>query len=294
MVEVYFDNDLISSDSIFNFTQRALLFKDTFSLGSTVCREFDLWVDKSAVSSQPSSVRIEVDGNIYATLHIDSITDNNDYYYSYVLLDSMVLLNQTYEWPEMENPTLQDIINDICSKYNLGQAPVLDYARDLVVNYQDYITAREMVGYAAELQGGFAFINSVGELVFKVFNHTPVDRIEMDQMADLELGADHDIHRIVYNSVQYAEYGDSEGDTLYLNTDNILFTDEPDSEGYHISDMVDHIGPIVYGLQFSNMKISDCILPEAGYEVGDLLAIECPDGIDRNIIVEPNWNYNNA
>ena len=99
MLSVKFDGTTISSDAVYKLAYRGKLFTDSIKLGATLCKEFTLDVDKSAVSTQPSVITIESDeggGVVLATLHVDSLDDTNDYYYSYTLLDSMVLLNQEY------------------------------------------------------------------------------------------------------------------------------------------------------------------------------------------------------
>ena len=99
-MKIYFDGIEVSEDYVISLTNDATLFTDKFYLGATVCREVSLEVLAEGVQNNPQNVVITDDSDtpLYF-LHVDNI-DNDDYtFYRYTLLDSMVFLNKSIDYP---------------------------------------------------------------------------------------------------------------------------------------------------------------------------------------------------
>ena len=290
MVSIRFDNNVLNNDAVLQLSYRGKLFNDSFKLGATLCKEFHLWVEKSYVSSHPNVVTIYNDGTLFATLHIDSIDESNDYYYDYTLLDSMIYLNQRFAWSKDDNKSVQTLVEEICSTYGITRPDRTYYLRNMVLNWEDYCSAREFIGYVAEMQGGYAYINPANKLVFAPFTNTSIATFLPDDIADLKVGDYHKITRVVYDNLVHYEWTatPNDGDTLYLNSKNLLFTD---SGSFTIQAMVNHIGPIIGNFAFYNMKSSYIYLPKLPvlFTPGNMITVN-----GKNTILEADYTYNQA
>lgn len=136
-------------------------------------------------------------------------------------------------------------------KGNLSLATTSFIGADKVISwYDNTITAREYVGYIAELNGGYAFINSDGELELKKFSNIVEKTINVDECSDYEIGDYHRITKVVYdNGVAYYENGADSYNTLYINPNNVFIENQAD---------INNIYNAVQGLEFYSFKTTNC------------------------------------
>ena len=106
-ISVYFSvggvETKVPDDNLMRLTQNAQMFSSAFRLGATVCREFEIDIDKIAftdpnLSLTPDTVVLYEGLTKYATLVVDELNTDNDVYYSFSLTDKMVRLGDNQEW----------------------------------------------------------------------------------------------------------------------------------------------------------------------------------------------------
>lgn len=227
-LEVYFDNTLIDEQYYSGLNNNNELFSENFKLGATPSNTFKLTIRKDGVSTQPTTVTLKDNNTTFAILKVDNI-EEEEYEYVYTLTDSMLDLEFYYDASLIfveGSTTLLNIVQDICLKAGiaLGTTNFRGYNK-AITWYDNRRTAREYISYIAELNGGYAQIGQDGRLYFIKQNTSSVKTISIDNCEDFKLGEYHKITRVVYElgATKY-EYGDSTGNTLYLNSDNVFIT----------------------------------------------------------------------
>lgn len=235
-LQVFFDNIRIEDDYITELSTNAEMFNESFKLGQTVSTAYTLAVAKEAITTQPTQVTLKDNGTVFAILDVDDIKED-DFSYTYSLTDRMVDLEFYYDASQIFNDgsaTLLAIALDICSK-----AGITLYTQDFrgynksISWYDNTRTAREYIGYIAELNGGYARIDN-GQLKFIKQKTNSVKTISIDDCADFIIGEYHKITRVVYElgSLKY-EFGNETNNTLYLNSENVFITTEEEVEGIY-------------------------------------------------------------
>ena len=297
------NSDLIASDNIMKLHQSANMFSSTFRLGATVCRQFDLDIDKAAflaINPSPDEVLIYDDTNtLYATLVVDELDASNDVYYSYSLTDRMVRLGNVTAQPwRIADATLQDYVNAICSAYGLSTPPTLAVWGSVHINWADTLTAREFIGYLAEILGGYAYITADNKLAFQAFSNTPTDTIAVEDCSSFKVNETMVFDRVVYDApnrvVKFPDDSSYTGTglTYYIDIDNQLMTDDTTNTPptITIEDEVQYIYSKVNGLSFSNITVEKCPVDEY-VKCGDCVAFTL-DGNIYYTIAEVDWDYN--
>lgn len=284
----------IDSNYITELSQEANLFiGETFYLGSTVCRSFKLSVDRRAINSLPDDSVIIYEGNDkYADLVIDSIDDSDVKVYTFNLTDRMVRLNNTSIPWYIEGATIQQQIDNICAVYNITSATIPEYG-SVPIGWFDNWSARDFISWVAELLGGYAYIDSNNTLVFADYIKPSADIIDVEDCDSFKLGEQITIDRVVYDTVNKtviypAEYSGN-GCTLYLHTENALFTDNPDIN-LSIEDQVEYIYNKINGFNFYNISVGKCPI-DGSILAGDILRFRL-NNVPYNTIAQVNWNYN--
>lgn len=287
---IYFDGVELDNNSILSLHQSGKLFTDNFKLGSTLCREVDLTVLKSAVSEHPSEVLIkDVNNVVKFTLQVDSVDDTNIDFYDYILVDKMVNLNQVYNFQFLEVSDCQHVLNGICTDLLHCETPTIEYGGDIGLLYSTDATAREIVSWIAEINGCYARINPVGQLEFVRFANTNPFEVSVDSCADFEVGEYHKIDR-VYVDLASASFGypsTSEYNTVYLNPDNQLLSD---SGNYTILDIVRHVHSVINGFEFYSVKTSRCAISQDSI-AGDQLLFTY-NNLSFPTIAQIDWKFN--
>ena len=283
----------VPANGVTELTQEASLFSgETFYLGSTVCRSFKLGIDKRFVNFVPGDAAIIYEGTPkYADLVVDNTDDEDVKAYKFTLTDRMVRLNeQDVSW-FTSGQTIQQLLSAICTQYGIAGVDTIAAYGDVAITWYDNWTARDFVSWVAELLGGYAYISANNYLKFDTYSNTPVQTIPVENCDSFKLGEQITIDRVVYDlpgkTVKYPVDYSGTGCTLYLNTDNALFTD---SGGLSIEDQVEYIYNVINGFSFYNIKVGRCPINRdvrAGQCIGFSL-----DGTVYNTIAQVNWNYN--
>lgn len=291
MIRVYFDNVLIDDDSYTYLENDYKLFSDSFILGSTASNTFKLIVDKSVIASQPSEVKInDDDGNSYFLLPDSIVEDDN--FYTYTLVDKLVLLNYNYDASPLinaGNTYLSDILKDMCDAVDIAVDSSLVLINDIQITwYDNTIQAREYLSYIAELQGGFVRFNNSGELTIIKNNSSSIATINIDECSAFRLGEKKVISRVIFdNGINSWSFGDETGVTVYLNPDNVFIVNET---------IVENIYDEIVGFEFYLLETDNCPIGST-VRAGDVLTFT--DGVNSyntiaNYIVYYNGGWNGS
>lgn len=235
-LEVYFDNTLIDEQYYSGLNNNNELFNESFKLGATPSNKFTLNIRKEGVSIQPSTINFKNNNTIFAILKVDNIKEE-EYEYVYTLTDSMLDLDFYYDASLIfvgGSTTLLNIAQDICLNGGMTLGTTNFRGYDKVISwYDNRKTAREYIGYIAELNGGYARVDN-NVLYFLKHNTNSVKTINIDDCEDFKIGEYHKITRVVYEqgNTKY-EYGDTTGNTLYLNSDNVFITTQSEVQAIY-------------------------------------------------------------
>lgn len=263
MIRVLFDNSEINGNYIQNITQTVQPYTQNFLLGSTICRQFDIDIRNEGFNSIPNFVYLYEDNNSntqsnwtkYATLLVDSSELSNQNYTTFHLTDMMVRLNTELEYTL--NQSILTIVQAICTKHNISLVNQSFYMSDFLLTWQEDILERDLIGYIAEVNGGYAYINEDGNLVIAQYERIPVDTVDINKCSSYLVGEHHLIDRVYVDfaiaSQSFPE--ESENDTVYLNPANFLITD---SQNYTVEKTLRHIHSIIKGFEFYNIEIEQC------------------------------------
>lgn len=292
-MKIFFDGYELDRRYVKALSQSAEAFNGTFKLGSTICRAFELEISKECTllellqcedgsplltedglplrveqdmditTYKPQKIRLTDDmERVYATLRLDDLDTEDDYFLSYKLTDEMVMLNQEFVYDTSQTHTVQELLNMICTSHGIKLATTSLYLADMQISWSgENMTERDFVSYVAEVNCGYAFINKDGNLEFKSYTNTTSAEIDVRNCSSFKVGYHH-IYDRVYLELGTATYyypETSEHDTLYLNPENILFT----SGGkYPYTEVMAHMYNQIKGFNFYNIEANRCPIPD--------------------------------
>ena len=292
-MKIFFDGYELDRRYVKALSQSAEAFNGTFKLGSTICRAFELEISKECTllellqcedgsplltedglplrveqdmditTYKPQKIRLTDDmEKVYATLRLDDLDTEDDYFLNYKLTDEMVMLNQEFVYDTSQTHTVQELLNMICTSHGMKLATTSLYLADMSISWGgENMTERDFVSYVAEVNCGYAFINKDGNLEFKSYTNTPSAEIDVRNCSSFKVGYHH-VYDRVYLELGTATYyypETSDHDTLYLNPDNILFT----SGGkYPYTTVMAHMYNQIKGFNFYNIEANRCPIPD--------------------------------
>lgn len=285
MMKIYFDDILINEDYYTELSTNFSLFEDTFYLGSTASNIYNISIAKDSITKHPDLVLVKENGIVIAKLVVDKI-EENDFEYKYTLTDKMIDLEFDYDATSIfhnGSATLLEIVQDICRKAGIELATTDFRGNNKSISwYDNTITAREYIGYVAELNGGYAQIGKDGKLYFIKQNTLTSKTINIDDCSDFKVGEKHIITRVVYEqgALKY-EYGNETGNTLYLNSDNVFITEQTE---------VEEIFNEINGFEFYSFSTENCPID---YKIMPGQIVTFTDGINNYpTIVGYDLTYN--
>lgn len=262
MIKIYFDGVLIDDDYYNNITNDFQLFDEEFRLGTTSSNTFNIEVPYKAVTNVPYNVKITIDDVDYANLIVDSFEISDDNMLKLELVDKMVLFNYNYDMSVIVPCTILEVLQNICASVGVELGTTEFPNSDVLVNsYDNTITAREYLGYIAEVAGGYAQIGKDGKLYLKTFNDVKAT-IDIDDCEEFKVREHHKIERVVFDNglLKYQTSEDEELETLYLNSENPFI----DSE-----DIFNNIVENILNFEFYCFETDNC--PIADIIAGDLI-----------------------
>lgn len=208
--------------------------------------------------------------------------------------------------------TLLDITKEICTKFNIGLATInfinSNYSVPLKPNFDEGLTYRKVVAQIAELAGGYARINSDGNLeIFNLnkygsnsvyagdetFALNTVDRIldnrciiGIDRNTYIDLDTSESITNtitklIVKTGDVKAELGEHSGLAYFI--ENNMFCQNP-------LDIIEPIFNALYGLNYRKLSIKWIGNPK--YQPGDQLVVYDGNILHKTYIMARRLNFN--
>lgn len=294
---------LINDDYIYKVHYKRQCYDDKFFLGATPCREITLEIDRQAFNTQPTTFQLRLYNGTtettICTVYVDDVDTTNDYYYTYKCLDAMVKFNTDMVFSV---DTVANLLTTICRNHGLGE-PMINaniYPFNMTISWSDYCTEREFISYVAELQAGVAYINNGNRLTFDRANNV-FGPLLGENMADITVGVQHRYTRIVWDSVAHYETGTTDGETLYLNTNNILFADGASSSTRYntIQKQVNWVGNYLFNngeFVFNNIQSSNIVVPDnvITYSPGARFRIVVDGMPEYYTFIEPDYYFNNG
>lgn len=277
MIRVLFDNTEINGNYILNLTQIVEPYNQNFIIGNTVCRQFSIDVKDVGYSTIPDKVYLYEDNGSdtqfewtkYATLLIDNTEVKDEHYTTFSLTDVMVRFNVDLTYTVGQ--TVLQILNDICTSKGITLNTQSFYMSDLSISWQDQIQERDLISYVAEVNGGYAYIDEDGNLNFEAYTNIPASNIDINKCSSYKVGELHKIGRVYVELATATQYypQTTSDDTLYLNPDNILFTD---SQGYTIEKTIKHIYDSIKDFMFYNIAIEQCPI-DPNVRAGQIISV---------------------
>ena len=292
-MKIFFDGYELDNRYVKSLSQSAEAFNDTFKLGSTICRAFELEISKDCTLLEllqcedgsplltedglplrveqdldiatyiPQTIKLTDDKeNIYAKLRLDNLDTEDDYILSYSLTDEMVMLNQDFIYDTSQPHTVLELLNMICTSHGMKLATTELYLADMAISWGgENMTERDFVSYVAEVNCGYAYINTEGNLVIKSYTNAPSAEISVYDCSSFKVGYHHQYDRVYLELASGTYYypETSEKDTLYLNPDNILFTS---GGAYPYQTVIEHIQAQINGFNFYNIEVERCPIPD--------------------------------
>ena len=296
MIRVLFDNQEIDSLYITRLHQTVQPFNNEFKIGNTIVRQFSLDVRNEGFSDAPDQVILYEDNGsddtnewtVYATLFVDDIDYSNEVYATLSLVDGMILFNQALSYEVGE--TIQTILNRICSDKNISLNASNLYMSDFEISWEDNLSERDLISYVAEVNGGYAYMDSEGDLCIIQYTNVSSNTIDINECSDFKIGAKHLIDRVYVELAEATQFypSSSTNDTLYLNPDNILLTG---NDSYSTSNILRHICSVVSGFTFYNVTIEKSLI-SASAEAGQLIYITGLGSSNIPFICTIDYEYN--
>lgn len=254
MIKIYCDDVLINEDYYAGLTRSGQLFSESFKLGATLCEEYKITLDKEGLSEIPSVVKLYEDDVLYKTLMVDDYSDEDTQIILYCM-DYMLKANINYDasplMVETGSTTLKAILDDICQLIGVTNGVYSFIGEDLKVSwYNNEYSARNYIGFIAELNASYAYIDENNSLQFKHFKEDTGIEIDFEELEDFKIGQLHTISRVVWDDGNNKwEVGDTTGDTYYIDTANVYVTTET---------AVQEIYNLINGFRFYNFKTGNC------------------------------------
>ena len=261
---IYFDGTLVSPDYIYELSREHNLFSDEFKLGGTPMAQYKMVVESSIVGTVPSVVEIWNGSNRFATLLVDNLEEEDEATATLTLVDYMAKFEFNYDGSSIMPTTLLSVVQDICLQAGVTLQTTNFTGYDKNIDWYDSrITAREYIGYVAELNGGYACMTEGGQLKFVAFDDTPVATISIDDCENFKLGEQHIITRVLYDNEigTYWEYGTTSGDTYYVDVNNVYITEESDIEAIY---------NVLNGYEYYSLSVDNCPINTA--KIGETIA----------------------
>lgn len=281
-MQIYFDGTLVNNEYYVGIKKSAKAYDGKLKLGATICKNYTITVDKQVIMVTPSVITIYENNVLKDTLKVTKIEDVDNFTSVIYAEDNMTLFNFQYNPSSLiQNNTISiaDVLTDICTQagVSLGFDPT-ELRLDKTFTYcASGLIARNYLQFIGEYNCVNFLINPSGELTYIDITDSPVQ--VNSEISQYKIGNSHYISKV---SAQDGDlvFGDDDGETYYVNPDNILFQDRTDVMRlcYKLSDL--NI--------YNDLKLNDFILIDDQY-LGSFFEIE----IDGNTYYGV-YQYDNA
>lgn len=258
------NNTILDNSKVVGLSLECKMFDEVFKLGSTPCYCVTLEILKGSAPYEPGQItKVYINDTAGSRFshyfYLDEVNTDDDVVEKYTLVDSMIKFNFNYDGSDFinaETRTLLDVLLNICEVAGVSTDITGFNGSDKIITwYDNTISAREYIGYIAELAGGYAYINASDKLVFGDFVNSDISTtVALEETSGYKIGEYHVLTRVLFdNSDVVYEAGTDTGNTVYLNPGNVYITSQAD---------VDAIYNAVKNFNFYSVKIDQCPIPK--------------------------------
>lgn len=234
LLNVYIDGNLINDDDIYSFKVSHNLFDSSkVSLGSTTSKSIELEINQKALPETYSHFYIETGLTIngedeivpigYFTL--EDIKKDEDVV-SITAVDYMMKFEKNIS--DSVTGTALEVLQAICDICGVKLATTDFMGYDTEISITNTLTARQVIGYIAELAGGFARIGREGKLYIKRIGENTTE-IDIELFGDYSWGEKFVCNEVDFISDTYDyEISDTDFSSAYLDCilDSPLYDNE--------------------------------------------------------------------
>lgn len=252
MIKIYFDGTLVDNQYYMGFNHSYETFDKEFYLGSTGSLSATLTIPKVALPQIPINVTVAIDNDLWMSLVIDSIEENDNEEYVITLTDRLVDTEVEYDFSKDVPISAKTLLENICTEFGIiHDAFNFTNMNVTISSYDSTVTAREYIGMIAELAGGYAIIDENGKLQIKKYlNQTVNNVITADDVDRFKIKNTITIERVVWQFVssKFESSTDESLYTLYLDGNNLFLQNMT-------NEIFTNICNNIIGFTFSNIQI---------------------------------------
>lgn len=302
LLNIYIDGNLVDDDDIWGFKVSHNLFSsDTVSLGSTTSRAIELQINKEALPETYSSFYVETGLSINGTDEIVPIgyftledIQKDDNVVTITAVDYMMKFEKIIS--SAVRGTALALLEAICNACNVELAATEFIGDDTELELTDTtLTARQIVGFIAELAGGFAFIGRDGKLYIRTIGENSAE-IDIELFQDYAWGEKFVCNEVDFISADYDfEVSDTDYSSAWLDCvlDSALYANDLEGQPINISnanlfvtkeEQVEAVYNNVKELELNGFTGSSMIDP--AIDIGDIIYIE-----DKPVVFQGDMEY---
>ena len=285
LLNVYIDGNLINDDDIYSFKVTHNLFDGgKVSLGSTTSKSIELEINREALPETYSNFYIETGLTIdgideivpigYFTL--EEINKDEDAV-SITAVDYMMKFEKIIsDFVSSKAIEILQAICDVCG-VELATTDFVGSDTELIIYDGTTMTARQVIGYIAELAGGFATIGRDGKLYIKKIGENTTT-IDIDLFSEYSWGEKFVCNGVEFTTESYSFKASNEeitGQLLSLNVNNPFITTE---------EQVQAIYNNVIGLKINGFTGQSLLDP--ALDIGDIVYIN-----EKPVVFQGDMEY---
>lgn len=286
------NSTILDNSKVVGLSLECKMFDEVFKLGSTPCYCVTLEILKGSAPYEPGQItKVYINDTAGSRFshyfYLDEVNTDDDVVEKYTLVDSMIKFNFNYDGSDFinaETRTLLDVLLNICEVAGVSTDITGFNGSDKIITwYDNTISAREYIGYIAELAGGYAYINASDKLVFGDFVNSDISTtVALEETSGYKIGEYHVLTRVLFdNSDVVYEAGTDTGNTVYLNPGNVYITSQAD---------VDAIYNAVKNFNFYSVKIDQCPIPKVP-TIGWKVNLTLNGSITYTLIAQIQFTY---
>ncbi len=227
LLKIYIEENEVSPEHIASFMVSGnALSENKVSLGSTESRKIEMRIGQQSLPETyenfyiESGIRINGNDEIVPIGYfvLEDIKKNDDNTVTIQAVDYMLQFERIINAKEILPCTTAELLVYLCKACGVELGSVSFINNDVIISeYDDTLTARQMVGYIAEQAGGFACIGRDGKLYIKKIGETVID-FDIGYFQNFNWGEKFRCNEVTFNNEEKTYYiSDTTVDGVYLD-----------------------------------------------------------------------------